>query len=54
MIQYIKDPMFFNYVIMTLYLLNALRWAYEFKWADFSYWLCAFGITATVTFGYGH
>jgi hypothetical protein len=38
------DPKIFNYVIMSLYLLNAGRWAIS--------WICAFGITATVTWGY--
>ena len=48
------DPKVFNYLIMALYALNAGRWAWEGKWADVSYWLCALGITATVTFGYKH
>ncbi len=48
------DPKLFNYVIMALYGLNAGRWAVHGSWADVSYWLCAFGITATVTWGYGH
>jgi hypothetical protein len=52
--NFLLDPKIFNYVIMTLYLLNVARWAYEGKWADVSYWTCAFGITATVTWGYGH
>ena len=46
------DPKIFNYVIMTLYLLNAGRWAFAASWADVSYWLSAFAITATVTWGY--
>lgn len=48
------DPRIFNCVILGLYLASALRWAIAGRWADVSYWLCAFGITATVTFGYGH
>lgn len=48
------DPRVFNFVIMGLYLLNAMRWAYEGKWADVCYWLSALAITATVTFGYAH
>lgn len=48
------DPKAFNYLIMVLYFLNAGRWAFEGKWADVCYWLCALGITATVTFGYAH
>lgn len=50
----ILDPRAFNFIIMVLYLLNAVRWAYERSWADCAYWLCALGITATVTFGYRH
>lgn len=52
--QLVLDPKAFNYLIMVLYGLNACRWAIEGKWADVSYWLCALGITATVTFGYSH
>jgi hypothetical protein len=46
------DPKIFNYIIMGLYILNSGRWALAGQWADFSYWMCAFGITATVTWGY--
>lgn len=54
MLNLLLDPKAFSYLIMVLYALNAARWAYEGKWADVSYWLCALGITATVTFGYAH
>lgn len=47
------DPRIFNFVIMGLYAANVLRWAIHGSWADCSYWLCALGITATVTWGYG-
>lgn len=53
MIAALLDPRIFNFVIMSLYIANALRWAIHGSWADVSYWLCAFGITATVTWGYG-
>jgi len=49
-----RDPRLFNYVIMTLYACNSLRWAVDAKWADVCYWLSALAITATVTFGYRH
>lgn len=52
--QILLDPKFFNYLIMTLYVLNAGRWALERKLADCCYWLSAFAITATVTFLYKH
>lgn len=48
------DPRIFNFVILTLYLLNAMRWAVNGSWADVSYWCSAFAITATVTWGYKH
>lgn len=53
-LRLIRDPRAFNHLIMVLYLLNALRWAYERKPADVCYWLSALAITATVTFGYKH
>jgi hypothetical protein len=46
------DPKVFNYVIMALYLLNAIRWAFAKSKADCCYWLSALAITATVTFLY--
>lgn len=48
------DPRLFNYVILTMYALNSLRWALERKWPDVCYWLSASAITATVTWGYRH
>jgi hypothetical protein len=54
MLTLLTDPKVFNYVIMVLYTLNALRWAVEGKIADVCYWLSALAITATVTFLYNH
>jgi hypothetical protein len=51
---YLLDPKIFNYLIMVLYLLNAVRWAFAGSKADTCYWLSALAITATVTFGYRH
>jgi len=48
------DPKVFNIVIMCLYVLNAGWWASNKSYADMFYWLSAFCITATVTFGYKH
>lgn len=48
----LSDPALFNYLIMSLYLLSAVRWASAGKWADMCYWLSALAITATVTWGY--
>jgi hypothetical protein len=50
----ITDPRFFNYLIMSLYVINAGRWALAGRLADVCYWLSAFAITATVTWGYKH
>lgn len=54
MMAFLLDPKVFNYAILTLYALNAGRWAIDGKIADVCYWLSAFGITATVTFLYKH
>lgn len=51
---WLLDPKLFNYIIMSLYVLNAGRWAVQGSYADMCYWLSAFAITATVTFGYNH
>lgn len=48
------DPKFFNYLIMVLYAMNVVRWAYHRSLADTCYWLSALAITATVTFLYNH
>lgn len=50
----LSDPAAFNYLIMALYLLSAVRWGYSGRYADMCYWLSALAITATVTFGYKH
>lgn len=52
--ELLLDPKVFNYLILTMYALNAIRWAIEGKWVDVCYWLSAFAITATVTWGYNH
>lgn len=48
----ITDPRVFNFIIMSLYLLNAGRWGLEGKWGVMCYWLSALGITASVTWGF--
>lgn len=50
----ILDPRLFNYLIVTLYTLAAIRWAVARSWADCLYWIFALGITAVVTWGYRH
>ena len=49
-----SDPRLFNFIIMSLYAISAVRWGIGGKWADMCYWLSALAITATVTFGYKH
>lgn len=46
------DPKVFNYLILSLYLLNSLRWGIAGSWGDCLYWAAAFQITAAVTWGY--
>lgn len=48
----LSDPKLFNYFIICVYLINSARWAIAMSWADVAYWICAAGITATVTWGY--
>ena len=48
----LTDPKIFNYVIMSLYALNAARWAVSGSWADTVYWAGALWITCAVTWGY--
>lgn len=52
--SFIFDPKIFNYTIMILYVLNAIRWAFAGSLGDVCYWLSALSITATVTFMYKH
>lgn len=47
-----EDPRLMNYVIMGLYTISALWWLAHLSLPDFCYWVSAFAITATVTFGY--
>lgn len=52
--NWLLNPAAFNYLIMGLYTLSALRWGVAGRYADMCYWLSALAITATVTFGYKH
>jgi hypothetical protein len=53
-VKFLTDPRLFNYLIMCLYAVSAIRWGVSARWADMCYWLSALAITATVTFGYKH
>jgi len=48
------EPRIFSYIIMTLYITNGVNFAVRREWAQMSYWLGAFWITASVTFGFTH
>lgn len=50
--DWLFSPKLFNYVILTMYLLNFGWWAWHKSWGDALYWLAAFQITAAVTWGY--
>lgn len=52
MFDFLFNPKIFNYLIMFLYVANAAWWLFHGSKADMFYWLSAFAITATVTFGY--
>jgi len=53
-VKFLLDPKVFNYIIMVLYALNAIRWGIDGKINGVCYWLSALAITATVTFLYKH
>lgn len=50
----LTDPALFNYLILSLYLLSAGRWAVARDWNSSLYWLGAFIITSTVTWRATH
>jgi hypothetical protein len=52
MFSIIFDPKIFNYIIMALYIINAIQWWIRGSKGDACYWLSAFAITASVTFGF--
>lgn len=47
----LSDPRLFNYLMLTLNTLNAMRWIYEGNYGLAWYWASAASITAAVTFG---
>ena len=52
MINLIFDPKIFNYIILTLFLLASIRWAFAESWADCLYWFAAFQLNAAITWGF--
>ena len=51
---FLLDPKVFNYIILGLFALSAVRWAFAGAWIDVVYWVSSFALTATVTFGFKH
>ena len=49
---FLVDPKLFNYIIMCLYVINSVQWAAHKSWGDACYWISAFAITASVTWGF--
>lgn len=43
--------LWWNYWILVNYAGCVLWWAWHRGWWNAAYWVCAFGITAVVTFG---
>lgn len=52
MLEWFFHPRVFNVAIMVMYTLAIFWWAAHGRWVEALYWFFAFGITATVTFGY--
>jgi len=45
------EPIYFNYVLMFLYVLNTLNWLSARNYPQALYWFAAFLITLAVTWG---
>ena len=54
MLTFLTDPAIFNYTILTLYILSAVRWSFVKDWNSAIYWLGAFIITSAVTWRAAH
>jgi Flp pilus assembly protein protease CpaA len=50
--NWLLDPRIFNWIIMSLYTLNVVRWGIDGKPWNTAYWCGALLITLAVTFGY--
>lgn len=48
--DFLKDPKIFNYIILILYILCAVRWAFEKNYGQFIYWVGAIILTYAITF----
>lgn len=50
----LADPRIFSYLIMLLFVMNSIRWAFEQNWAQVCYWILSCLITAVITFGFSN
>ena len=46
----LADPRLVNFILMGLFLANAIRWSIEKKWMDVAYWIGCIVVTIGVTF----
>jgi len=53
MIGWFLNPALFSVLILVLSVLSMVRWLVYGDYAQAMYWLCASGLTATVTFWMG-
>jgi len=51
-VNLIFDPKIINYILITLYGANIIRWGVAGSYGDAMYWSGALWITLAVTFGY--
>ncbi len=52
--RWLFDPRILNFVILGLYALNMVRWAFAGIYVNALYWFGAFVITSAVTLGMKH
>lgn len=50
LMHWLADPKVFSYLILSLYVLNSLRWFWHGNIGQGVYWAAAFAITFSVTF----
>lgn len=50
MSAFLRGPLFFPCLIMALYVCSSVRYFFGKDFGRGMYWVCAFGITFTVTF----
>ena len=48
-LKFLYDPRLINYVLMSLFLLNAIRWSFERQWGKVIYWIGSLVLTIGIT-----